>query len=58
VCSSDLMRVGELASLSVRDVRNVDGSVKAEIRLTAEQTKGRQPRTVYLPQKLRDLLQE
>jgi len=52
------MRVGELASLSVRDVRNVDGSVKAEIRLTAEQTKGRQPRTVYLPQKLRDQLQE
>jgi len=52
------MRVGEIASLSVRDVRNVDGSVKAEVRLTAEQTKGRQPRTVYLPQKLRDLLQE
>ena len=51
------MRVGEIASLSVGDVRNVDGTVKAEIRLTAAQTKGRQPRTVFLPQKLRNELQ-
>ena len=51
------MRVGEIASLSVNDVLNKDGSVKAEIRLTAEQTKGRQPRTVFLPQKLRDELE-
>jgi integrase/recombinase XerD len=51
------MRVGEIASLSVGDVRNTDGSVKAEIRLTAKQTKGRQPRTVFLPQKLRNELQ-
>jgi integrase/recombinase XerD len=51
------MRVGELASLSVGDVRNTDGTVKAEIRLTAEQTKGRQPRTVFLPLKLRAELQ-
>lgn len=51
------MRVGEIASLSVGDVRNTDGTVRAEIRLTAEQTKGRQPRTVFLPQKLRDELQ-
>jgi integrase/recombinase XerD len=36
---------------------NVDGTVKAEVRLTADQTKGRQPRTVFLPQKLRDELQ-
>ena len=50
------MRVGEIASLSVGDVRNTDGSVRAEIRLTAEQTKGRHPRTVFLPQKLRDEL--
>lgn len=50
------MRVGEISSLSVGDVRNTDGSVRAEIRLTAEQTKGRQPRTVFLPQKLRDEL--
>lgn len=51
------VRVGEIASLRVGDVMNVDGSVKAEVRLTAEQTKGRQPRTVFLPQKLRDELQ-
>lgn len=51
------MRVGEIASLSVSDVMNADGTVKAEVRLTAEQTKGRQPRTVFLPQKLRDELQ-
>jgi integrase/recombinase XerD len=51
------MRVGEIASLSVGDVRNTDGSVRGEIRLTAAQTKGRHPRTVFLPQKLRDELQ-
>jgi integrase/recombinase XerD len=51
------VRVGEIASLSVGDVRNSDGSVRAEIRLTATQTKGRHPRTVFLPQKLRDELQ-
>jgi len=52
------MRVSEIASLSVGDVMNVNGTVKAEIRLTAEQTKGRQPRTVFLPQKLRDELHQ
>ena len=50
------MRVGEIASLTLGDVRNADGSIKAEVRLTAEQTKGRQPRTVFLPQKLREEL--
>lgn len=50
------MRVGEIASLSLGDVRNADGTIKAEVRLTAAQTKGRQPRTVFLPQKLRDEL--
>jgi integrase/recombinase XerD len=51
------MRVGEIASLLIGDVRSSDGSIKAEVRLAAEQTKGRQPRTVFLPQKLRDELQ-
>lgn len=50
------VRVGELSSLTINDVMNLDGSIKAEVRLTAEQTKGRQPRTVFLPQKLRDEL--
>jgi integrase/recombinase XerD len=51
------MRVGEIASLSNGDVMNADRTVKAEVRLSAEQTKGRHPRTVFLPQKLRDELQ-
>ena len=51
------MRVGEIASLKISDVMNADGTVKAEVRLTAEQTKGRQPRTVFFPQKLRVELQ-
>jgi len=46
------MRVGEIASLKIRDVLNADGSVKAEVRLSPEQTKGRHARTVYLPTKL------
>jgi len=50
------MRVGEIASLTIGDVMNTDGSVKSEIRLTAEQTKGRHPRTVFVSQKLRDEL--
>jgi integrase/recombinase XerD len=50
------MRVGEIASLRVGDVRNADGTIITEVRLSAEQTKGRQPRTVFLPQKLRDEL--
>ena len=51
------MRVSEIASLTVGDVMGADGVVKSEIRLSADQTKGRQPRTVFLPQKLRDELQ-
>ena len=51
------MRVGEIASLKVGDVLNDDGTVKSEVRLTAEQTKGRQPRTVFIAQKLQTELQ-
>ena len=47
------MRVGELANLRLGDVLEADGSVKSEIRLAAWQTKGRRPRTVFLPEKLR-----
>lgn len=50
------MRVGEIASLTVGDVRLPDGMITTEVRLSADQTKGRQPRTVFLPQKLRDEL--
>jgi integrase/recombinase XerD len=47
------MRVGEVAALLVGDVVNADGSIKSEIRLAPEQTKGRHARTVFLGQKLR-----
>jgi integrase/recombinase XerD len=51
------MRVGEIASLTVGDVLNTDGTVKNEVRLSAAQTKGRQPRTVFIPNKLQIELQ-
>ena len=51
------MRVGEIASLKVGDVMNADGTIKHEVRLTAEQTKGRHPRTVFIGEKLRTELQ-
>lgn len=38
------MRVGEAVALIIGDVRNADGSVKAEIPLDAAQTKGSTPR--------------
>ena len=51
------MRVGEIASLSINDVVDPRGIVKAEIRLDASQTKGKHARTVFMPIKLRDELQ-
>jgi integrase/recombinase XerD len=50
------LRVKEIAQLKMGDVLNADGSIKAEIRLSAEQTKGKDGRTVFLPNKLRDEL--
>lgn len=47
------MRVGEIAHVRIGDVRNEDGSIKSEIRLTASQTKGNKGRTVFLNEKLR-----
>ncbi len=47
------MRVGEVAALKRGDVVSADGSIVNEIRLAAEQTKGRHARTVYVPEKLR-----
>ena len=52
------MRVKEIAALRIKDVANEDGSIKAEVRLTADQTKGSHGRTVFLPQKLRDELHQ
>jgi integrase/recombinase XerD len=47
------MRVGEVAALRYGDVIGADGSINAEIRLSAEQTKGDRARVVYIPEKLR-----
>ncbi len=47
------MRVGEIAALRVCDVRNEDGTIKNEIRLSATQTKGNKGRVVFVNEKLR-----
>lgn len=47
------MRVGEVAALRIGDVLAADGTIKSEIRLLAEQTKGRHARTVFVGQRLR-----
>ena len=47
------MRVGELAALRFGDVVSADNTIKDEIRLTADQTKGNRGRTVMLGDKLR-----
>lgn len=46
-------RVKEIALTKVGDVLANDGSIKEEIRLTAEQTKGKYARTIVLSEKLR-----
>jgi integrase/recombinase XerD len=47
------MRVGEVAALRVQDVREATGSVRPEIRLAAEQTKGQHARVVFVSERLR-----
>ena len=51
------LRVGEVAALRICDVLDANNSVKNEIRLLPEQTKGRHARTVFLNEKLRSELQ-
>lgn len=46
------MRVKEIAALRYCDVVNLDGTIKDEIFLSAEQTKGKHARTVYVSSKL------
>ena len=50
------MRVGEVAALRLCDVLSSDGSIREEIYLKAEQTKGSKGRTVLLSQKVQDEL--
>ena len=47
------MRVGEVAALKWKDLKESDNSIKNEIRLKAEQTKGKFGRTVMVGDKLR-----
>ena len=47
------MRVGEVAALLISDVMSADGTIKDEVRLQPEQTKGKHARSVFLPEKLR-----
>ena len=51
------MRVGEIAALDVADVVGADGEIRAEIQLTADQTKGDQARTVLVNSQLKDELE-
>jgi integrase/recombinase XerD len=51
------LRVGEVAQLTWTDVINAEGRVREEVRLNANQTKGRHPRTVYISPKLQKELQ-
>ena len=46
------LRVGEVAQLAWADVVTAEGAVREEVRLNADQTKGRHPRTVYISPKL------
>ena len=51
------MRVGEVASLRYKDVMDAEGSIRNEIRLSAEQTKGSEARVVFVSEKLRKELE-
>jgi integrase/recombinase XerD len=51
------MRVGEIASLRYSDVVSSDGTIRNEIYLTAEQTKGSEGRTVFVSDRLRKELE-
>ena len=51
------LRIGEVACLRWSDVMNLDGTVKEEIRLLPDMTKGRHARTVFVSAKLKAELQ-
>ena len=46
------MRVGEVAALRINDVLNSDNTIKGEVRLMPDQTKGKHARTVYLNERM------
>lgn len=46
------MRVAEVAALRINDVLNSDSTIKGEVRLMPDQTKGKHARTVYLNERM------
>lgn len=50
------LRVGEISNLTLKHVLNEDGTIKDEMYLTADETKGNRGRAVLLPEKLREEL--
>ena len=50
------MRVGEVACLTISDVRDLDNSVRSEIYLAAHRVKHNHARTVYLNSRLQEEL--
>ncbi len=48
------MRVGEVAALKIKDVLAGDGTIRNEVLLQADQTKGHDSRVVVLNEKLRE----
>mgnify|MGYP000582180630 CR=1 FL=1 len=47
------MRIGEVAALKVSDVVDAEGNIKAELQLSADQTKGSAARVVFVPERMR-----
>lgn len=52
------LRACEIASLTVGDVYDETGNVRAQVALTASQTKGKRSRVIYISQKLAKLLKD
>ena len=52
------LRVGEVACLRWSDVIKSDGAIKDEIRLLPDMTKGRHARTVFVNEKLQQILKQ
>ena len=51
------LRVGEIAALKIGDVATTAGEIRREIKLSANQTKGSQGRTVVLSSRVRSELE-
>ena len=51
------LRASELAAIRLGQILNADRKVNTEFKLSADQTKGHYPRTIYLPDSLREELQ-